>query len=295
MTDVCAGNGGRITDHGAPAFPGTWYLHMHLTPALAPSQEDAPYAQAQQTVRRRFDSRSQVRRCRGDVVIRDGLTRRDVLARDGDGRTDGTAAPARPVPPARSTVEPAPGADPALADEPTDDPVHLSPRRGWLSRLDRRTRSILTAAAIAAAVVNASAVWAYWHITGSATGRATAGTVVELNLRGRSDLNRPLTPGSTGNLTVTVTNDHAFPIRITSVRAAPGTVMADDEHRENGCVDSGVTVARQAFDVQWDVARNDVAAFTVPNGLVMNAPSHPACAGAVFTVPVLVGGTAGVS
>jgi hypothetical protein len=60
-------------------------------------------------------------------------------------------------------------------------------------------------------------------------------------------------------------------------------------------VDSGVTVAQQAVKVQWDVARNDVAAFTVPGGLAMAASSDPACAGAIFTVPVLVSAVSGVS
>ena len=78
---------------------------------------------------------------------------------------------------------------------------------------------------------------------------------------------------------------------------SPGTdkVVADVEHRENGCVEPGVTVAQSAAPVQWDVARNNVAAFTVPGGLTMAASTHAACTGAVFTVPVLVSAVAGVS
>ena len=62
-------------------------------------------------------------------------------------------------------------------------------------RLDGRTRSILSAAAVAAIVVNAGAAWAYWKVTASETGGARAGTAVELTLPGRSNLNRPLTAG----------------------------------------------------------------------------------------------------
>jgi hypothetical protein len=47
--------------------------------------------------------------------------------------------------------------------------------------------------------------------------------------------------------------------------------------------------------VSWDVARNNVAAFTVPGGLKMAASSDPACVGAVFTVPLVVSAVAGVS
>jgi hypothetical protein len=223
-------------------------------------------------------------------VIRDELTRRDVFGRHDDPRVDEVRRP-DPVPAERSAVEEMPAFD----DEPTGDVLRTGRPRGFLSRLDARTRSILTAAAAAAVLVNAGAVWAYWQITGSETGRADAGTIVELNLRGRSDLNKPLTPGSTGNLTVTLTNDHDFPIRITSVAPASGSIMADDEHRENGCVNHGVTVVHDAVDVRWEVDRNHVGAFTVPGGLAMATKSDPACEGAVFTVPVLVTGVAGVS
>jgi hypothetical protein len=152
-------------------------------------------------------------------------------------------------------------------------------------RLDRRGRAILAAAAAVAVVVNAGAAWAYWRVTGSSTGLGS-GTGVELTLRGRSDYNRPLTPGSTGDLVVTVTNNNGFPIRITSVSAAAGKIMADDEHREAGCTSPGVTLARRAFPVSWEVPKNTVGAFTIADGLVMSSGGGPACRDASFTVPV---------
>jgi hypothetical protein len=36
------------------------------------------------------------------------------------------------------------------------------------------------------------------------------------------------------NLTVTVTNQHAFPVRIVAVRPAAGQVIADARHRDAG-------------------------------------------------------------
>jgi hypothetical protein len=92
-----------------------------------------------------------------------------------------------------------------------------------------------------------------------------------------------------------VTNDNDFAIRITSLAPGTGNAVADDEHRENGCVNPGVVVAREVVAVRWNVARNSVGAFTVPDGLAMAAPSDPVCAGAVYTIPVLVSGVAGVS
>jgi hypothetical protein len=161
-------------------------------------------------------------------------------------------------------------------------------------RLDGRTRSILSAAAVAAIVVNAGAAWAYWKVTASETGSARAGTVVELALRGRSDLNRPLSPGGTGNLTVTLTNDNDFPITITSVSPGPGNVVADDEHRDAGCRDNtGVSLTKAAFAVSWDVPKNTIGAFSIPDGLRMDVSSNKACLGATFTVPVQVSGVGG--
>jgi hypothetical protein len=232
-------------------------------------------------------------------MIRDALTRRDLLnrlddgsARDGFSR-DGFSSSSRPVERMSFDSAPPPARPPVVDDEPTGDVA--APRRSFLGRLDGRTRSILTGAAVAAVIVNASAVWAYWRITGSHTGRANAGAVVELNMRGRSDLNKPLTPGGTGALVVAVTNDNDFSIRITAVSPGAGNVVADTEHRENGCVEPAVAVADPMVAVEWEVERNHVGAFTVPDGLTMAASADPACVGAVFTIPVVVRGVAGVS
>ena len=215
-------------------------------------------------------------------MIRDGLTRREVLSRNDE--------PFRAAPVRRSGVEH------MFVDEPTGDLRAPAAKRGLLRRIDARTRSLLTAAAVAAVLVNAGAVWAYWHITGSQTGHAAnAGAGVELNLRGRSGLSRPLTPGGTGDLTVTVTNDNSFPIRITSVSLGPGAILADDEHRDKGCVDHGVVMVQETAAVRWNVAGNSVGAFTVPGGLRMAPDSDAACASAIFSIPVLVSGVAGAS
>jgi hypothetical protein len=117
---------------------------------------------------------------------------------------------------------------------------------------------------------------------------------VELTLRGRSDLNRPLLAGGTGNLTVTLTNDNNFPITITSVSPGPGNVVADDEHRDAGCRQNiGVSLTKAAFAVSWDVARNTIGAFSIPDGLRMDPNANKACRGATFTVPVQVNGVSG--
>jgi hypothetical protein len=206
--------------------------------------------------------------------------RRDVLPARGEQDT--------PNPGKRPPVEVTVGPD---MEEPTWEVRRPGRSRG---RLDGRTRSILSAAAVAAVVVNAGAAWAYWMVTGSEPGGGRTGAAVDLTLRGRSDLNRPLHPGATGNLTVTLTNDNDFPIRITSVSPGPGNVVADDEHRDAGCLaDTGVSLTKPAFEVSWDVPRNTIGAFSIPDGLRMTASSNKACQGATFTVPVQVSGVSG--
>ncbi|WP_433297880.1 hypothetical protein ACQP2F_42075 [Actinoplanes sp. CA-030573] len=177
---------------------------------------------------------------------------------------------------------------PSDHEEPTWEVRHPGDARR--RRLDGRTRAILSVAAAAAVVVNAGAAYAYWRITGSETGHWNAGSSVDLALRARSDLNHPLFPGQVGNLTVTVTNDFDYPIRITSVTPGAGNIVADTEHRERGCKDTRVRLTRERFAVSWEVPRNTIGAFTLTDALSMNPDANGSCSGAIFTVPVQASG-----
>lgn len=174
--------------------------------------------------------------------------------------------------------------DPADHEEPTWEVRHPSDSRR--RRLDGRTKSILAMAAAAAVVVNAGAAWSYWHFAGFGNGPAAAGSAVSMALRGRSDLNVPLTPGRTGSLLVSVTNGYDFPIRITSLTPGAGNIVADDEHRDRGCTDVEVSMTKSRFAVSWGVRRNTIGAFTVRDALLMRPDAAKACEGATFTVPV---------
>jgi len=178
---------------------------------------------------------------------------------------------------------------PADHEEPTWEVRHPGDQRR--RRWDGRTRAILSLAAVAAVLVNAGAAWIYWRVTGSETGHWAGATTVEIALRARSDLNRPLFAGQSGTLAVTVTNDYDYPIRITSVTAGAGNIVADPEHRDAGCKDPKVRLSRDRFVVSWEVPRNTIGAFTLPGALVMRPDAAAVCNGAVFTVPIHVSGT----
>jgi len=178
---------------------------------------------------------------------------------------------------------------PADHEEPTWEVRHPGDQRR--QRWDGRTRAILSLAAVAAVVVNAGAAWIYWRVTGSETGHGAGATTVEIALRARSDLNHPLFAGQSGTLAVTVTNDYDYPIRITSVTPGAGNIVADPEHRDAGCKDPKVRLSRDRFVVSWEVPRNTIGAFTLPDALVMRPDAAAVCTGAVFTVPIHASGT----
>jgi hypothetical protein len=171
--------------------------------------------------------------------------------------------------------------EPSDHEEPTWEV--RSPRK---RRFDRRSQTILGLAALAAMLANAAAAWAYWRITAPEPAATPPAAPVDLVLRGRNDLAQLLRPGDDGNLLVTVINDRNVPIRITSIGGGPGNVVADPEHRDAGCKDSGVRVNRSAFPVSWEVAKNTVGAFTLPRALSMERGTPKACLGATFTVPL---------
>lgn len=185
---------------------------------------------------------------------------------------------------------------PPLRDDlhpPEANPPKAKAKR--MRKVNRRTKVILTVAAVAAVAVNAGAAWAYWRMTGTGTGVAQAGSVIELSLRGRSDDDKPLFPGGTSDLTVTVTNRNDFPIEITTVSAGAGRTVADEAHRAAGCLNTGVVVAKDVHKVSWQVPRNTIGVFTLPDGIKMTNSSDSACQGATFTIPVQAAGTSAAS
>jgi hypothetical protein len=173
--------------------------------------------------------------------------------------------------------------DPADHEEPTWE-VHRpgTPRR----RFDRRARMILAAAAIAAVLANAGAAWAYWHWNAPDEPERAAGTVFELALIGSTGVEQRLRPGEIGDLTVTVTNQHPVPIRITTLKPGAGPAVADDAHQQAGCENPQVEIVRGIFPVSWEVPRNTIGAFVLEDAVTLRATGPVACRGATFSVPV---------
>ncbi|WP_433827218.1 hypothetical protein ACQP2E_34870 [Actinoplanes sp. CA-015351] len=205
------------------------------------------------------------------------MNRRDVLTNlhEGGGRPHRGHGDGKPP---RANIE----LDPADHEEPTWE-VHRpgTPRR----RFDRRARMILTAAAVAALLANAGAAWAYWRFNQpdepTAAHSVTAGVTFAMALNGTSDPDDP-----SGDLTVTVTNQHPVPIRITAIRPGAGRAMADDTHRDAGCSAPRVRISQDVFPVSWEIPRNTVGAFVLDGALSVRAGGQAACKGASYSVPM---------
>jgi hypothetical protein len=171
------------------------------------------------------------------------------------------------------------------------DTVISRPGTGAVTRkLDTRTRVVLATAGLAAIAVNAGAAWCYWAVTSQPQAVPVAPAAVELTLRAHSDYSRPLAAGQTGNLTITLANDQAYPIAIDQVLREDIAAIADDRHRENGCDPTGVTLSKVAFVVDWSVPKNTIGAFTIPDGLRMAADAPAACRDATFILSIRVAG-----
>jgi hypothetical protein len=152
--------------------------------------------------------------------------------------------------------------------------------------VDRRSKVVLGIAATAFILVNAGVAYAFWKLSGTGTGSARAGSAIELNLSGVSDDSKPLYPGGTSNLTVTVANDNAFPITVTTLSPGKGKASADESHRRSGCTNTGVVVTKEVNEVSWKVPKNSVGVFRLADGIRMTNHSDTACQGATFTIPV---------
>jgi hypothetical protein len=170
-------------------------------------------------------------------------------------------------------------------------PYQPEAKAAVMRKVSRRSKVILTVAAVAALAVNAGAAWAYWRITGSGTGVAQAGSVIELDVSGVSDDKKPLYPGAKGDLTVTIANKNNFPIKITTLSPGEGKTSADTDHRNSGCRTTGVVVSSDVHHVSWAVPKNTIGVFTLPDAIEMTNQSDTACQGATFTSPGQAAGT----
>lgn len=153
----------------------------------------------------------------------------------------------------------------------------------------RSTRRTVVVAALVGGMLAGSVALASWLATGTGTGAAkavTADSLVVTNGTASADLY----PGmADGDLYLTVQNTNDYPIAITAVEAAAGSVTSDAGVNCQGA-NTGVSLDAGSIAVTESVAANATVSFTVADIVNMSNASDTSCQGATFTIPVTVSG-----
>jgi hypothetical protein len=147
-------------------------------------------------------------------------------------------------------------------------------------------RKVSVTAVFTGTLLVASVAFAAWTAGGSGHGYAKATTAdVVSTLDASASTTAQLFPGGSGDVTVTVSNPNDYPVRLTSI-AGNGAITSD---KGSACdASTGVTFTDQTG--VFDVPANDAATFTLSGAVAMSNASDNSCQGAVFTIPVTLGG-----
>jgi hypothetical protein len=131
----------------------------------------------------------------------------------------------------------------------------------------------------------ASVAFAAWTVTGSGSGSVKAATVTALNAS--AEPTSPLFPGSTADITVTVTNKNPFPVEVQSFTAGKGVTV--DRAHADGCDGSNVVVLNKS-GLRHRIDAGDTRAFTVEASVSMSNDAPAACQGASFEISLALAG-----
>ena len=157
-------------------------------------------------------------------------------------------------------------------------------------RSSKRARPVIVAAVVAALTATGGAAWAFWHLAGTGSVTASAGSAVDLDLSARPRPESPLHPGAATDLAVAVRNDNRFPVLLTGVTAGSDPVTVDAPHRAAGCLTTGVALTQRVFSVAWRIPARSSRNFLLLDAVAMTNASDSACQNGTFTVPLTASG-----
>ncbi|HST17037.1 MAG TPA: hypothetical protein VLK36_05165 [Gaiellaceae bacterium] len=149
---------------------------------------------------------------------------------------------------------------------------------------------LAVALALVAVIVAGGATFGSWAVSSSpGNGYAKAVTAVNLTFNDVSATTvAQLYPGGNGDVKVSVNNPNPFPVTITAVNAAAGSISSDKGAACNAS--TGVTYTNQTGLTQV-VPATGTAAFTLTGAAHMANTSDNSCQGAIFTIPVTLTAT----
>jgi hypothetical protein len=148
----------------------------------------------------------------------------------------------------------------------------------------RRTRSWVPIAVAGIVLTSATAASAYWSGDGSGSGQGTssAGATLAISPGTPTSL---LRPGTTADVTVTISNASATAVELDTIALAPAGTTVDAAH--SACGTSAVTYTPQTSG--WTIpartgATDGTLTVILPDALAMGAGALDSCQGAQFTV-----------
>jgi hypothetical protein len=158
-----------------------------------------------------------------------------------------------------------------------------------------RKKRTIALAIVALALVAVGLVYAAWTTSGSGSAYGKAGSAQALTtLDASADTSATLYPGSTGDVTLKISNPNPYAVQVTgvSLNGTNASITPDAQHE--GCTTTGVSFTDQSGLTVAVPAKsggtNGTATATLSGAVSMSNASLNACQGAVFTIPVTLTG-----
>jgi hypothetical protein len=153
--------------------------------------------------------------------------------------------------------------------------------------MKRRFLILLSIAATLVTALGATALYAYWTSHGSGSGQSATATAAPITFSVTGQSSTSLYPGSTGDVTVKITNPFSQPITITSLT---GTVTTSKE--SSGCPGaSNFTVAANPTGLPTTAIGAGLSVTPTLSGAVsMKGDASNSCQAATITVAYSITG-----
>jgi hypothetical protein len=162
-----------------------------------------------------------------------------------------------------------------------------------MKRLTRRGAAL--GATLMTAIGGTGAAWAWSIIGHGGNAVAHAAAVKDLTVSAGPNPVTGLYPTGSVDLVVTVANDNAFPVRVTSLAVDRGSITADSAHANNGCAWTAAQRWVWTTKITYvpptsnnTVPPHNRLVLSFANAITMDTAASAACVGAEFAIPAEV-------
>lgn len=141
-------------------------------------------------------------------------------------------------------------------------------------------------------VVGTGTGWAYYGgmVRQTGTGSVTPAAATPLTIAATGSVSTGLFPGGPGaDVTISVTNPHSVPVRVTAAASGGAVVAVPVSGRT--CATHDVTVGTPTSGLPATIAAGATTSITLAGLAKMGMSAATGCQGASFTIPIQVVGT----